>query len=682
MNYNSNQMFQPLPQPPPMTSYASGGVLGANNFNYRMPNNRMNYRQMNDRRMDYQMPNNRMNYRPMNYRMSNNQMIYPQPNYQWNNSQYVRSQWNNNRIPYNRNNYRIFQNNNRRNALFNPNSNRQNLMFNPNSNRQNLIFNRRNSSVNRNNQIEQEQQQRRPGRPRVLRLNDFMPPPLRDPSPNVMVTSTTNTRPQTPIDELPQREIFSNTAPMVTTATTTNDTQPFETNIEIEPLQPRQQQQRQERTTSPYRRRQNRNQQRQYRETIQNNNENRFNVLIDETGQDDIQEDQDELNVNNKVKPTEKRKKQRVYLEHNRIMSYLQKNFSTAISSRGNQAYVRATAPIYDEWVRQNYELQVWQAYFKLGTEQNHWAKAVIQRTRKRDQVTCTRFVQKKINQISAKIAEANAKISDLQIQLNIYWAQLTSNMVPTGQATTTTTESLNSTPLNNQARNRDPVDRIEKIILRYIHQCTQHVKKISENKVKLARAQMEEYKALQDFEQIATPLQWNVHLTLKPKMKLWSTKNKNLQVALKRVEYDLPPNFIGKTDFQFKIDESIIGQDEAQEIYNQMRRVTKDYRTKAMTVYVQALTREQELLSNEIKQIIDGFPKENEDDRIDSQPSIAAFKQYHDLREKRINLEVEQAVYFLDGRKVEGEPDNPDQPIVAAPTITRSLGEDFLLQL
>ena len=53
------------------------------------------------------------------------------------------------------------------------------------------------------------------------------------------------------------------------------------------------------------------------------------------------------------------------------------------------------------------------------------------------------------------------------------------------------------------------------------------------------------------------------------------------------------------------------------------MRQVTKEYRTKAMTVYVQALSREQELLANEIKQIIEGFPKENDTDRVESQPTI-----------------------------------------------------------
>ena len=333
------------------------------------------------------------------------------------------------------------------------------------------------------------------------------------------------------------------------------------------------------------------------------------------------------------------------------------------------------------DWVRNNYELQVWQAYLEMGIEQKHWDKEVIQRTKKRDDLLCTRFVQRKINQLSAKIAEANAAISDLQIQLNIYWAQLTVPIAPIMNAPATPNPNVLTTTDGTTTTNRHPVDRIEKLILKYIHQCTQHVKKLSENKIRLAKAQMEEFKALEDFEQIATPLQWNIHLTLKPKMKLWSTENKNYLIATKRIEYDLPPNFIGKTDFNFKIDESIVSKEEAQEMYNQMRQITKNYRVGAMNLYLQAVTREQELLSNEIKQIMEGFPRENDQDGIDSQPSIAAFKHYQELREKRMNSEAEQSIYFLEEQRVEGEPDNPNQPLIVAPALTRSLGEDFLLQ-
>ena len=186
----------------------------------------------------------------------------------------------------------------------------------------------------------------------------------------------------------------------------------------------------------------------------------------------------------------------------------------------------------------------------------------------------------------------------------------------------------------------------------------------------------MEEFKALEDFEQTATPLQWNIHLMLKPKMKTWSTKNKNNQIAMKRVEYDLPPKFINKTELSFKIDESLISQEEAQSLYDQMRQLTKDYRTHAMTLYVQTCTREYELLTNEIKRSLEAFPKDNDDE-----VGHASFVQYNELRETRFKLEAEQSIYFLEEQRVEGELINQEQEEIIAPTLIRSLGEDFLLQ-
>jgi hypothetical protein len=166
----------------------------------------------------------------------------------------------------------------------------------------------------------------------------------------------------------------------------------------------------------------------------------------------------------------------------------------------------------------------------------------------------------------------------------------------------------------------------------------------------------------------------------LKPKMKLWSTKNKNYQIAMKRVEYDLPPKFISKIDFTFKLDESILNREEAQILYNQMRQLTKDYRAQTMSLYLQSITREKEILSNDIKQIIEGFPKENDDEELDADPGYLAFKYYDELREKRLNLEAEQSIYFLEKQRVEGE--IKEQEEIIAPTLTRSLGEDFSLQL
>jgi hypothetical protein len=665
-----------VPQaPPPQQMQPGRGVLGANQFSYRPDNgaNEFNYRPDNGA--------NQFSYRPDN---GANQYNYRQDN------------------GYNyRQNDMPNQYNDRYNDAANPDSRRYNDRNNY-SNRSNVYYNRsyrsnRNERDNyqqqrrvyldqRRNSVNQPFRQRSVPRqqqrgPRTMRLNDFMPPQLRERERSASlrnlptdfdlgpITTAASTRPTTPVDALPQRPNFA-----TQTIRTTNDTtQPFAVSEQQDPHV----------TTSSYRRRQRRVRQQDYR-SMTNHAPNRFMPLVNNEATDlesNMGDDDNFVPVeqsNQKQDQKRKTKKQRAYLEPNRILRYLQDNATPVGSSRGNQGFALATTSIYDAWVRDNYDLQVWQAYLKMGSEDKHWAKEVVQRTKRRDDHICTRFVQKKINQLTAKIAQSSASITNLQVPLCTYWTQINPNVVST--ATTATVATNAPSAPSATGRTRDPIDRIEKIILKYVQHCTQHVKKLAQNKIRSAKLQMEEFKALQDFEQIATPLQWSAHLSLKPKMKQWSTKNKNCQLAVKRVEYDLPPTFISKTDFSFKIDESIIEQGEAQAMYNQMRQITKEYRTQAMTLYVQSLAREYELLSNEIKRIILGFPKDTWDE-TDGEPGFAAFSRYNELREKRMNLETEQSIYFLEEQRVEGDPDNHDQPIVVAPTLTRSLGEDFLLQ-
>ncbi|CAF2765221.1 unnamed protein product [Rotaria sp. Silwood2] len=61
------------------------------------------------------------------------------------------------------------------------------------------------------------------------------------------------------------------------------------------------------------------------------------------------------------------------------------------------------------------------------------------------------------------------------------------------------------------------------------------------------------------------------------------------------------------------------------------------------MTTHAQAINREHELLSNEIKRIIKCSSQVNNDD--DEEVTYAAFKHYHDLRVKGLKLEVEQSI-------------------------------------
>ncbi|CAF4635762.1 unnamed protein product, partial [Rotaria socialis] len=459
--------------------------------------------------------------------------------------------------------------------------------------------------------------------------------------------TTTATRPNQPANALPQRTKFA-TQTQTITAASHNTTQPFTVNVDTNDLDQQQQSSRQQRPTAntSTRRRQNRrNRQQQYHNTADNYNPNynKFTELseadastdIESNYDDDIKDAAPSINKNNNNNKTKQQteqnrnnKKKRSYLEPNRIMRYMQDNASPIISSRGNQAYILASTTIYDDWIRDNYDLQVWQNYLKMGTDDKHWAKEVIKGTKKRDDIINSRFVKKKINRFTTNITRASANISNLQVQLTTYWTQTITNGI-------TSTTSAAATTTANSNRTREPAERLEKFILKYIQNCTQHVKRMAENKILLARAEMEEHKALEVFEQIASPTQWNAHLFLKPKMKSWNTKNKNYLAATKRVEYDLPPKFISNIDFTFKIDESIFNKDEAQTLYNQMRQLTKDYRTQAMSLYLQSTTREQEILADEIKNIIVGFPKEENNTIIDTEDDLGyiEFKHYNELR-------------------------------------------------
>jgi hypothetical protein len=204
----------------------------------------------------------------------------------------------------------------------------------------------------------------------------------------------------------------------------------------------------------------------------------------------------------------------------------------------------------------------------------------------------------------------------------------------------------------------------------------------MTDNRIQLCKAQSEEFKALEDFKQIASPAQWNIHYVLKSKVKLCSIKKKNYRTATKQVEYDLLPKFIEKIDPTWKIDESVVDRQDAQGTIDYVKQMVKNFRTQLMTTYIQSLAHEYELLSDEIRRMIEGMPQDN-DDGFDAEPGYAAFKQYHDRREKRLNLEIEKSLYFLEEKRVEGnskdqkEVTTTEEEIIA-PTPVRQLPEDF----
>ncbi|CAF5189949.1 unnamed protein product, partial [Rotaria magnacalcarata] len=231
-----------------------------------------------------------------------------------------------------------------------------------------------------------------------------------------------------------------------------------------------------------------------------------------------------------------------------------------------------------------------------MATENKHWTKEIIRRTKQRDEIVNNRFIKNKINQLALIMAQSSASISDLKTQLRTYWSQVPSykgskatiDALVQGTSTTTssTTESTTSKIIATSLapdRVRDKVDQVEKIIYKYLYHCTEHVKMSIENRIRLAKAQLDEFKALEEFQLASTPNHRIIHFVLKSKVKLWSTKNKNRTTILKRIELDLPPKWISKCAYNLKIDGSMISPQEVQEFYNRMGELKRKNRIEEM---------------------------------------------------------------------------------------------------
>ncbi|CAF3574042.1 unnamed protein product [Rotaria socialis] len=427
--------------------------------------------------------------------------------------------------------------------------------------------NRLNQPRNGSNQQRRSQsrqpprQQRQPRRngSRQIQLNDFISAQLRDRSSSIAnlpeefeaFNSTTNVN-NVPIDALPQRAIFARTTPA-------DSTQPFnvvnvvnDDEIREQPIinSGRNQKRQTSTTTASFRQQQQRRiRQEQYRRNGINTN-NRFAVLAEDNNDDaDDYDYDDDDNVKDNVDNDEplrsfkknnnnkrKRKKERLYLKHERIITWIHENVpqKEIIDNSGNYAYVLTSINIYDEWIRANYNLQIWQNYFKMATENKHWAKEIIQRTKQHDEIVNNRFIKNKINQLALIIVQSSASISDLKTQLRSYWSQIPSykgskaamDAMAQGTSTTTssttesTTSKLTTTSLAPD-RVRDKVGQVEKIIYKYLFHCTAHAKKLTEDRIRSAKAQLIEFKALEDFQLASTPNHRIIHFVLKSKMKL-----------------------------------------------------------------------------------------------------------------------------------------------------------------
>lgn len=112
------------------------------------------------------------------------------------------------------------------------------------------------------------------------------------------------------------------------------------------------------------------------------------------------------------------------------------------------------------------------------------------------------------------------------------------------------------------------------------------------------------------------------------------------------------------------------------------MRVITHKSQTDAMELYLRTTTLEVDSVKTEINTILKGFPKTNQEENV----SYDKFNIYHELRQKRLDLEAKQSCYFLEVERAEGDnsllESEEEEDDIIAPALALQWDEDLTIRI
>ncbi|CAF1545966.1 unnamed protein product [Adineta ricciae] len=410
------------------------------------------------------------------------------------------------------------------------------------------------------------------------------------------------------------------------------------------------------------------------------------------TPESEIDDDFEESKENEQL-PTKSKDKHKIkiYLQDFKIFAFLKDRLSKCRSLKidlNNEicTYAKNTIETYDTWVYNHYEVQVWQRFYKLGKQKDHWAKEIVDITHTREAKENLVLCEKRIEKFTSACVDANNIIEQHMKKI------------------------LNATV----------AQKIHDLMLDYIKEATQSLAKTSTNRVRRATLEKEEWDALKAFENVATEQQKTYATTFcKPVLKSYQKKNKKFEVISAHLTYDVIPKIIPKCDITIPIDKSSLSSEQTKAHKEAIVKLSRDFRLGATELYVRITKAESDFQKERFDELLRGFPadkaevsqtqiainnrssandaqiddddNEKETNVFTQKPSSSEKQQeeqndrhgsqlyieYVELALKRNLLEIEREVLFL----AESSAVEAPSVIQVARDITPVLRKDFVLQ-
>ena len=253
--------------------------------------------------------------------------------------------------------------------------------------------------------------------------------------------------------------------------------------------------------------------------------------------------------------------------------------------------YAKGTVEMYDTWVYNEYETQVWRHFSDLGRKKNHWAKEIVDITHTREAARNMQLCEEKIARATAACFEANSLIT----------RKRTECLSGLGTQVATVVEK-----------------RVHDMILDYIKDATQGLSKMSINRMRRASIEKDEWDALQAFEKVASEQQKSyAKIYCKPTMKSYHKKKKNFDVVAAHIANDIIPKTLPHYDFQLPVDATSLTSEETRRYKESIQKLSKDFRLKATTLYLEIVKQEYEFQESKFTRLMTDFPS----DRVQTVP-------------------------------------------------------------
>ena len=280
-------------------------------------------------------------------------------------------------------------------------------------------------------------------------------------------------------------------------------------------------------------------------------------------------------------------RKVKTYLQGFKIIAYLKaranndKKIKSELKDTMNMVctYAKNTIEAYDTWVQNHYDAQVWQHFYDLGREKDHWAKEIVNITHTREAKRNLDFCEKKISRFTSACLDAN----------NI----ITRNM-------TDSSSDLSASVA---------LKRTHDLMLDYIKEATQGLSKMSMNRIRRACVEQDEWNALKTFEEAASEQQKIYAKTfLKPVIKSYHRKKKNFDLVAAHISYDIVPKILPQYDFNLPVDDGSLSSEQAQENKVNIQKLSREFRLKATELYLKVTKEEFEFQEERLQNFLMSF--------------------------------------------------------------------------